>query len=70
MAQDTAHKCARRVGEGRETTNDTPWVGCSAATQQTHRASGRSGTRRPLARSGKAASETMTNVTWSHGSNQ
>ena len=39
----------RREAEGQERTN-TPWVGRTGATQPTHRASGRSGTPRPLVR--------------------
>ena len=39
----------RRATEGQERTN-TPWVGRTGATQPTHRASGRSGTPRPLVR--------------------
>ena len=37
------------AAEGQERTN-TPWVGRTGATQPTHRASGRSGTPRPLVR--------------------
>ena len=48
MAQDTAHTCTRRR-EGQERTN-TPWLGCTEATQPTHQASGRGGTPRPLVR--------------------
>ena len=39
----------RRAAEGQERTN-TSWVGRTGATQPTHRASGRSGTPRPLVR--------------------
>ena len=39
----------RRAAEGQERTS-TPWVGRTGATQPTHRASGRSGTPRPLVR--------------------
>ena len=48
MAQDTAQTCAPRATEGRATTNHTPWVRRTGATQPTHRASSRGGSPKPL----------------------
>ena len=48
VATDTAHTCAPRTAEGRVTTNNIPWVGCTGATQPTDRASSRGGTPRLL----------------------
>ena len=48
VAQDTAHTCVSRATEGGATTNHTPWVGRTGATQLTHRASSRGGTPRLL----------------------
>ena len=50
LAQDTANTCVPRATEGRATTNHTPWVRRTWATQPTHRASSRGGTPRPLVR--------------------
>ena len=50
VVQDTANTCAPRAAEGRETTNHTPWVVGTGATQLTQRASSRGRILRPLVR--------------------
>ena len=58
------------AAERRKKTN-TPWVGRTWATEATHRASSRGGTQKGhCSEPGRAASETMANVTRSHGRNQ
>ena len=49
-AVDTAHTCALRAAEGRESTSHNPRVGRTGATQPTQRPSSRGGTPRPLVR--------------------
>ena len=49
-ANGTAQTCTPRAAKGQVTTKHTPRVGRMGATQPTHRASSRGGTRRPLVR--------------------